>query len=107
MSSGRRSTPCATTRRWLWPSSRGPASAPAAGIELSMCCDLRIAAEDARIGLPEVTLGYIPSAGGTQLLPRIVRPGGAMGLLLSGDTMNAAEALRLGLVHRVVPRDRL
>lgn len=78
-----------------------------AGIELSMCCDLRIAAEDARIGLPEVTLGYIPSAGGTQLMPRIIRPGVAMGLILSGDAIDAAEALRIGLVHRVVPRDRL
>jgi enoyl-CoA hydratase/carnithine racemase len=78
-----------------------------AGIELSMCCDLRVAAEDARIGLPEVTLGYIPSAGGTQLMPRIIRPGVAMGLILSGDTVDAAEALRIGLVHRIVPRDRL
>jgi len=78
-----------------------------AGIELSMCCDLRIAAEDARIGLPEVTLGYIPSAGGTQLMPRIIRPGVAMGLILSGDAIDATEALRVGLVHRVVPRDRL
>jgi len=78
-----------------------------AGIELSMCCDLRIAAEDAEIGLPEVTLGYIPSAGGTQLMPRIARPGVAMGLILSGDAVDAAEALRIGLVHRVVPRDRL
>jgi enoyl-CoA hydratase/carnithine racemase len=78
-----------------------------AGIELSMCCDLRIAADDARIGLPEVTLGYIPSAGGTQLMPRIVRPGIAMSLILSGDPIDAAEALRIGLVHRVVPRNRL
>jgi enoyl-CoA hydratase/carnithine racemase len=78
-----------------------------AGIELSMCCDLRVAAEDARIGLPEVTLGYIPSAGGTQLMPRIIRPGVAMGLILSGDTVDAAEALRIGLVHRIVSRDRL
>jgi len=78
-----------------------------AGIELSMCCDLRIAAEDARIGLPEVTLAYIPSAGGTQLMPRIIGPGPAMRLILSGDDVDAAEALRIGLVHRVVPRDRL
>jgi enoyl-CoA hydratase/carnithine racemase len=78
-----------------------------AGIELSMCCDLRIAADDARIGLPEVTLGYIPSAGGTQLMPRIVRPGVAMSLILSGDPIDAAEALRIGLVHRLVPRKRL
>jgi enoyl-CoA hydratase len=72
-----------------------------------MCCDLRIAAEDTRIGLPEVTLGYIPSAGGTQLMPRIARPGVAMGLILSGDAVDATEALRIGLVHRVIPRDRL
>src|SRR4030042_867707 len=78
-----------------------------AGIELSMCCDLRIAAEDARIGLPEVTLGYIPSAGGTQLMPRIVRPAVPRGLPLSGDTRAAAEPLRSGRVHRVVPCDRL
>ena len=78
-----------------------------AGIELGLCCDLRIAAEDARIGLPEVTLGYIPSAGGTQLMPRIIRPGVAMGLILSGDAVDAAEAVRIGLVHRVVPRERL
>ncbi len=78
-----------------------------AGIELSMCCDLRITSQDARMGLPEVSLGYIPSAGGTQLLPRIISPGLAMGLILSGDTVDAQEALRIGLVQRVVPRDRL
>ncbi|MGD0765750.1 MAG: enoyl-CoA hydratase/isomerase family protein, partial [Dehalococcoidia bacterium] len=49
-----------------------------AGCEMSMCCDLRIAAEDARLGLPEVGLGYIPSAGGTQLLPRTIAPGAAL-----------------------------
>jgi enoyl-CoA hydratase/carnithine racemase len=78
-----------------------------AGLEMSMCCDLRIAADDARLGLPEVNLGYIPSAGGTQLLPRTISPGVAMGMILSGDPVDADEALRLGLVHRVVPRDRL
>ena len=78
-----------------------------AGCEMSMCCDFRIASEDARLGLPEVSLGYIPSAGGTQLLPRTVRPGIAMGLILSGDDIDAQEAWRLGLVQRVVPRDRL
>jgi enoyl-CoA hydratase len=78
-----------------------------AGLEMSMCCDLRIAAEDARFGLPEVNLGYIPSAGGTQLLPRTIAPGVALGLILSGDTIDAHEALRLGLVHRVVPRAAL
>jgi enoyl-CoA hydratase/carnithine racemase len=78
-----------------------------AGCEMSMCCDLRIASEDARFGLPEVSLGYIPSAGGTQLLPRTISPGVAMGMVLSGDAIDANEALRLGLVQRVVPRDRL
>jgi enoyl-CoA hydratase len=78
-----------------------------AGVELSMCCDLRIAADDARLGLPEVGLAYIPSAGGTQLLPRTVSPGLAMGLILSGDAIDAQEALRIGLVQRVVPRPRL
>jgi len=78
-----------------------------AGVELSMCCDLRIAADDARLGLPEVSLAYIPSAGGTQLLPRTVSPGLAMGLILSGDAIDAQEALRIGLVQRVVPRRRL
>jgi enoyl-CoA hydratase len=78
-----------------------------AGCEMSMCCDLRIASEDARFGLPEVNLGYIPSAGGTQLLPRTIPPGVAMSLILSADNIDAPEALRLGLVNRVVPRERL
>ncbi len=78
-----------------------------AGIELPMCCDLRIASEDARIGLPEVGLGYIPSAGGTQTLPRHIPPGVAMQMILTGDPIDAATALRYGLVQRVVPRDRL
>jgi len=78
-----------------------------AGCEMSMCCDFRIASEDARLGLPEVNLGYIPSAGGTQLLPRTISPGVAMGLILSGDAIDAHQALRLGLVQRVVPRRRL
>lgn len=78
-----------------------------AGIELPMCCDVRIASEDARIGLPEVSLGYIPSAGGTQMLPRLVPPGVAMQMILTGDPIDAATALRYGLVQAVVPRERL
>lgn len=78
-----------------------------AGIEMAMLCDIRIASADARLGLPEVSLGYIPSAGGTQLLPRTISPGVALGLILSGDAIDAQEAYRLGLVHRVVPRERL
>ena len=75
-----------------------------AGIELPLYCDLRIAAGDTRIALPEVTLGYIPSAGGTQMLPRLMPPGVARGLVLSGDVIDAGRALAWGLVHEVVPR---
>ena len=78
-----------------------------AGCEMSMCCDLRVASEEARFGLPEVKLGYIPSAGGTQLLPRTIGRGPALELILTGDAVDAAAALRLGLVHKVVPRERL
>ena len=78
-----------------------------AGIELSMLCDFRIAAEGAKLGLPEVSLGYIPSAGGTQLLPRTVPPGVAREMILSGDPVDAETAWRIGLVQRLVPRDRL
>jgi enoyl-CoA hydratase/carnithine racemase len=78
-----------------------------AGCEMSLLCDLRIAADDARFGLPEVGLGYIPSAGGTQTLPRVVPPGVALHMILTGDPVEAREAYRLRLVHRVVPRDGL
>jgi len=78
-----------------------------AGIELPMCCDIRIASEDAIIGLPEVSLGYIPSAGGTQTLPRLVGGGVAAHMVLTGDPIDATTAWRYGLVQRVVPRDRL
>ena len=78
-----------------------------AGIELPLYCDLRIAAEDTRIALPEVTLGYIPSAGGTQMMPRIAPPGVARGLILSGDPISAQQALTWGIVHRVVLADDL
>lgn len=78
-----------------------------AGIELPLYCDLRVAAADTRIALPEVTLGYIPSAGGTQLMPRIAPPGIAGGLILTGDPINAQQALTWGIVHRVVPAPEL
>lgn len=78
-----------------------------AGIELPLYCDLRIASEDARLGLPEVRLGYIPSAGGTQTMPRHVPPGVALHMILTGDPIDAATAFRYGLVQRVVPRERL
>ncbi|TAK60062.1 MAG: enoyl-CoA hydratase/isomerase family protein [Dehalococcoidia bacterium] len=78
-----------------------------AGCELSLLCDIRIAADDARFGLPEVTLGYIPSAGGTQTLPRAVPPGVAREIVLSGEPIDARRALAVGLVNRVVPRAQL
>jgi enoyl-CoA hydratase/carnithine racemase len=78
-----------------------------AGCELALLCDFRIAADDAQFALPEVTLGYIPSAGGTQTLPRTVAPGVAREMILSGTPIDAARALACGLVHRVVPRARL
>jgi enoyl-CoA hydratase/carnithine racemase len=78
-----------------------------AGCELALCCDLRVAADDARFALPEVKLGYIPSAGGTQLLPRTVAPGIARELIYGGGAVDAARAMTIGLVHRVVPRAQL
>ncbi len=78
-----------------------------AGVELAMCCDIRIASDDARFGLPEVSLGYIPSAGGTQTLPRHVSPGLAMQMILTGDPIDAPTAYTRGLVQRLVPRERL
>ncbi len=78
-----------------------------AGIELPLYCDLRIAAADTRIALPEVTLGYIPSAGGTQLMPRIGAAGGAAGLVLSGLPIDAERALAWGIVHRVCASEQL
>ena len=77
------------------------------GCELAMMCDMIIAADTARFGQPEITLGVIPGAGGTQRLTRAVGKAKAMDLVLTGRTMDAAEAERSGLVARVVPADRL
>lgn len=74
------------------------------GLELSMLCDIRIATEDARFGLPEVGLGIIPAAGGSQTLPRVVERGHALELALTGDVVDAQHALRIGLVNRLVPK---
>ena len=73
------------------------------GLELAMACDIRIAAETARVGQPEIGLGVSPGYGGTQRLPRLVGKGMAKLLILSGDMIDAQEALRIGLVQRVVP----
>ena len=78
-----------------------------AGLELALYCDLRIASDNTRIALPEVGLGYIPSAGGTQMLPRMIPPGVALDLVCSGEELSVDQALRWGLVNRVVSRDRL
>jgi enoyl-CoA hydratase/carnithine racemase len=75
------------------------------GCEVALCCDLRIAAEDATLGLPEVTLGIIPGAGGTQRLPRLIGASRAKDLILTGRFVRAAEAADIGLVNRVVPAD--
>jgi enoyl-CoA hydratase len=77
------------------------------GCELAMACHIRIAAESAKFGQPEVKLGLAPGYGGTQRLPRLVGEGRAMHLLLTGETIDAAEALRIGLATRVVPTDEL
>jgi enoyl-CoA hydratase len=74
------------------------------GCELALACHIRIASENARFGLPEVSLGIIPGYGGTQRLPRLVGKGIALDMILSGDMIPAADALRMGLVSRVVPQ---
>ena len=73
------------------------------GCELALACHVRLAADTAKFGQPEVNLGLIPGAGGTQRLQRLVGRGRALDLILSGDMIDAAEALRIGLVERVVP----
>jgi enoyl-CoA hydratase len=77
------------------------------GCELAMMCDIVIAAETAKFGQPEIKLGIIPGAGGTQRLPRAVGKAKAMDLVLTSRMMDAAEAERAGLVSRVVPADKL
>jgi len=73
------------------------------GCETAMACTIRVASENARFGVPEVTLGLIPGCGGTQRLPRLVGKGRALQLILSGGMIGADEAYRIGLVNEVVP----
>jgi enoyl-CoA hydratase len=77
------------------------------GCELAMMCDILIAADTAKFGQPEIKLGIIPGAGGTQRLPRALGKAKAMDLILTGRTMDAAEAERAGLVSRIVPAEKL
>lgn len=77
------------------------------GLEMALCCDLRIAADNARFGLPEVGLGMIPAAGGTQTVPRMAGLGRALDMLLTNRWIDANEAFETGLINKVVTPDRL
>lgn len=77
------------------------------GCELALACHIRIASENAQLGLPEVTLGIIPGYGGTQRMARLLGKGRALELILTGDRIKAAEAERIGLVNKVVPAAEL
>ncbi len=77
------------------------------GTELALACHMRIASDNAKMGQPEVKLGLIPGFGGTQRLPRLVGKGAAMEMILSGKTIDAQEALRIGLVNKVVSQEEL
>ncbi len=78
-----------------------------AGCELALACSIRLAADTARFGQPEIKLGLIPGYGGTQRLPRLIGKGRALEILLTGEMIDAAEALRIGLVNQVVPAAEL
>jgi enoyl-CoA hydratase/carnithine racemase len=77
------------------------------GIEIALCCDLRVASDDAKFGLPEVGLGIIPAAGATQTLPRAIGQAKALDMLLTGRRINAEEALEARLINKIVPREKL
>jgi enoyl-CoA hydratase len=74
------------------------------GLELALCCSMRVASENAKLGFPEIGLGIMPGYGGTGRLPRLVGRGRALEMLLTGEPIGAAEAERIGLVNHVVPR---
>jgi enoyl-CoA hydratase/carnithine racemase len=76
-------------------------------LELALACHIRIAAQAVPLGLPEVKLGLIPGFGGTQRLPRVIGASNAAEMILTGESLSAEEALRTGLVSRVVPPDEL
>ncbi len=77
------------------------------GLELALACDIRIGTESSRFGLPQIREGCIPSGGGTQRLPRLIGPGKAMEMILTGELIDAGEACRMGLLNRVVAQEAL
>ena len=77
------------------------------GLELAMCCDIRIASDNAKFGQPEINIGIFPGAGGTQRLPRLIGWGKAKELIYTGKIIDAAEAERISLVDKVVPQEKL
>lgn len=81
--------------------------ASGAGLELALACDIRVASEEATFALPDILIGLLPLAGGTQRLPRLIGRGAALEMVLTGEPVGAQEALRRGLVSALVPRDRL
>jgi len=77
------------------------------GTELALSCDIRLASDKARFGLPQIASGVIPTSGGTQRLPRLIGKGKALELILTGEIINAEEAFKIGLVSKVVPAEKL
>jgi enoyl-CoA hydratase/carnithine racemase len=77
------------------------------GVEIAACCDIRVASDDAIFCLPEVSLGIMPAAGGTQTIPRLIGRGRSLELLLTGRRISAKEAYEMGLINRVIPREEL
>ena len=94
------------TRRGRRSSPRSSGFCLGGGLELAMCCDVRVCADDAQLGQPEIKLGLIPGGGGTQRLPRLVGLGRAMLLNLAGEFIDAETAYAWGLVEKVVPPAR-
>jgi enoyl-CoA hydratase/carnithine racemase len=99
------SEPVAKLKQPVIAAIRGDVIGP--GLELALACDIRIGAENARFGLPQIQQGQMPSDGGTQRLPRLIGQSKAMQMILTGELINAEEACRVGLVNRTVPPESL